>query len=916
MVFDLGCHTASVSWISYLIFDIEYLTDWGHSMKMKTKLTAVAVAISAQLVSMSNLAIAQEQSVEKEQDVELIMVTGSFVRRSENFESPSPLAVLDAGDIDAIGAKSIGDITQTLTINTGAENTPDAFTQNATAGTSNINLRGLGVASTLILLNNKRQVVTAQPNSGGVNFVDTSSLIPMIALNRMEIVKDGASALYGSDAVAGVVNFITKQDYEGAQVTMDYQDGAHGDNKEYTIQGLWGAVADDSSVMAAISYTNRSPLFTEDRRLSRPQDDLSTLGNPGTFFFGGTLPIVDPTGCAEFGGIPFDPIGLPDVTPFQEGFCGFDFGKGYSYVPDESRVSAYFQATKQVTDDIEWTTEVSMARNRAERGGSPSFPILTLPTVPASHPNNPFGSDVGFYGRAFGNDANGQAFPGDPANTESDTFRFMTKLQGETDDGFWEVSYTAARNDFLFSVNDTLGQEIQNALNGFGGNGCDLITGEAGVGACEYYNPFSTSLTTTPNSQNVIDAFTAREVIDSVSNLEVAEAFYSTDLFEMDGGAVGLAVGAQYRYQDLSQDYDSLANQDKFTFVIGNPDIEGDQDVVAVFAEIALPITDTLDAQVALRYEDYGVTTGDTLDYKLAFSWRATEDFSIRASASSSFRAPSIFQRDGGATALNQVRDPLTGSTSFAATRTTGNAELVPEESTAFNMGLSFEPVDDLSIEMDYWSFDFENLIIQENFQAILNAEPQNTDRIVRAGDPLNGPVTQVNTTYINASSLETSGLDIVLGYKLDTDMGSFSPSLSATYILAYDLVDPQAGPIDGVGSRNYNNVGTSSPELRANLGLNWKHESYSANIFARYTDSYTDDQNNLREIDSHLTWDAQLNIDLGGLFETDGGYVLTFGGVNLTDENPPQVFTNGGFDSKVHDPRGRQVYARLAVEF
>jgi iron complex outermembrane receptor protein len=885
-------------------------------MKMKTKLTALAVAISAQLIPMGNFAIAQEESADKEQEFELIMVTGSFVRRSENFESPSPLAVLDAGDIDAIGAKSIGDITQTLTINTGAENTPDAFTQNATAGTSNINLRGLGVASTLILLNNKRQVVTAQANSGGVNFVDTSSLIPMIALNRMEIVKDGASALYGSDAVAGVVNFITKQDYEGAQVSMDYQDGAHGDNKEYTIQGLWGAVGDDSSVMAAISYTNRSPMFTQDRRLSRPQDDLSTLGNPGTFFFGGVLPIVDPTGCAEYGGIPFDPIGLPDATPWQEGFCGFDFGKGYSYVPDESRVSAYFQASKQVTDDIEWTTEISMARNRAERGGSPSFPILTLPTVPASHPNNPFGSDVGFYGRAFGNDANGQAFPGDPANTESDTFRFMTKVQGETDAGFWEISYTAARNDFLFSVNDTLGQEIQNALNGFGGNGCDLITGEAGVGACEYYNPFSTSLTTSPNSQNVIDAFTAREVIDSVSNLEVAEAFYSTNLFEMDGGAVGLAVGAQYRYQDLYQDYDSLANQDKFTFVIGNPDIEGEQDVMALFAEIALPITDTLDAQVALRYEDYGGTTGDTLDYKLAASWRATEDFSLRASASSSFRAPSIFQRDGGATALNQVRDPLTGSTSFAATRTSGNPELVPEESTAFNMGLSFEPVDDLSIEMDYWSFDFENLIIQENFQAILTAEPQNTDRIVRAGDPLNGPVTQVNTTYINASSLETSGLDIVLGYKIDTDMGSFSPSLSATYIMAYDLVDPQAGPIDGVGSRNYNNVGTSSPELRANLGLNWKHESYSANIFARYTDSYTDDQNNLREIDSHLTWDAQLNIDLGGLFETDGAYVLTFGGVNLTDEDPPQVFTNGGFDSKVHDPRGRQVYARLAIEF
>ncbi|MFT6284648.1 MAG: hypothetical protein ACJAXM_001120, partial [Arenicella sp.] len=154
-------------------------------------------------------------------------------------------------------------------------------------------------------------------------------------------------------------------------------------------------------------------------------------------------------------------------------------------------------------------------------------------------------------------------------------------------------------------------------------------------------------------------------------------------------------------------------------------------------------------------------------------------------------------------------------------------------------------------------------------------------------------------------------------------------PSISATYILAYDLVDPQAGPIDGAGSRNNSNIGVSTPELRANLGLNWKHEAYSANIFARYVDSYSDDQNcadgnlfsaacteGFKDVDSHLTWDAQVNIDLGRLFETDGAYVLSLGGVNLTDQDPPQLFTNAGFDSKVHDPRGRQVYARLAIEF
>ena len=897
-------------------------------MRMNTKLTALAVAISTQLLPFGNLAYAQEQPAEQAQDVEKIMVTGSFVRRSENFESPSPLAVMDAGDIEAIGAKSIGDITQTLTINTGAENTPDAFTQNATAGTSNINLRGLGVASTLVLLNNKRQVVTAQPNNSGVNFVDTSSLVPMIALNRMEVVKDGASALYGSDAVAGVVNFITKSNYDGAQVSLDYQDGAHGDNKEYTIQGLWGTTGDDSSILAAVSYTNRSPMFTGDRRLSRPQDDTSSLGGPGSYFLGAT-PFIDPTGCSEYGGYPnlLAPSGT--VPGLEIGFCGFDFGLGYSFVPDESRLTTFFQAKKQVTENIEWTTEVSTGTNRAERGGSPSFPILTFPTVPASHPGNPFGTDVSYFGRELGNMADGNPFPGDPAVTESDTFRFSTMLQGELETGFWEVSYTVAKNDFYFAVNDTLGQEFQNALRGFGGQGCDPVTGEAGVGACEYFNPFASSYTVLPNSQNVIDGFTAREEIDSKSNLEVVEAFISTELFEMEGGAAGIAFGAQYRYQDLTQDYDALANQDRFSFVIGNPDIYGEQDVYAIFGELALPVSDDLDIQIALRYEDYGGTTGDTIDPKFAVSWRATDDFSLRGSISTSFRAPSIFQRDGGGTSLNQMVDPLTGGAAFAAARSTGNKDLVPEESTAYNLGFSLEPIDDWSIEMDYWNFDFTNLIIQENFQAILNADPQNPDRIVRAGDPLNGPLLQVNLTYVNASSLETSGLDFVSSYKMETEAGTFTPSFNATYILAYDLVDPQAGPVDGVGLRNFSNIGVSTPELRANFGINWESDAFSANIFARYVDSYSDDQNcadgnafsaactqGYKAIESHMTWDAQVNIDLGSLFETEEAYILSIGGINLTDENPPQVFTNAGFDSKVHDPRGRQIYARLAIEF
>lgn len=545
-------------------------------MRLHTRKTALAALISAQLAAIPAIAIAQDNQDNKPEakDVELILVTGSFVRRSENFESPSPLAVVDSVAIDAIGAKNIADITQTLTINTGAENNPDAFTQNATAGTSNINLRGLGVASTLVLLNNKRQVVNAQQTNEGLNFVDTSSLVPMIAIDRMEVVKDGASALYGSDAVAGVVNFITKRDYEGAMVTMDYQDGAYGDNKEYILQGLFGANGDKGNVMAAISYTNRSPLFISDHRLSRPQDDTSALGNPGSYFLTvpglGAIPIIDPYGCEQFGGYPSLRAPSGTIPGLEIGLCGFDFGPYYSYVPDESRVNVYSKATYELTDSLTLSAEIGYARNRAERGGAPSFPILTSPVVPASHPQNPFGAPVAFFGRAEGN-----GFKGDPANTESDTFRFSTSLEGELEAGFWELSYTRASNDFLFKVPDVLNTEFQLALNGLGGAKCNPLTGTPGEGDCEYFNPFATSYTTAPNSQYVVDSFTGEEVIDSKSDLEVIEGFASFDIFEMGGGFAGLAIGAQYREEKLSQDYDALANQDSFTFVIGNPDFSG-----------------------------------------------------------------------------------------------------------------------------------------------------------------------------------------------------------------------------------------------------------------------------------------------------------------------------------------------------
>ncbi len=874
--------------------------------------------------------------------IEEVVVTGSYIRRTSQFDSPSPIDSVDATQLEAIGAKNIADVVQTLTINTGSQNNPDAFTQNSTTGTSNFNLRGLGVASTLVLLNGKRQVLTGLPTNDGLNFVDTSSLVPLIAVDNIEILKDGAAALYGSDAVAGVVNFLTRDNFDGLEISADYQTVEdEGDSSEYVLQGLFGAQGDRGSIIAALSFTNRSPLSTEERRLSRPQDDSSNLGNPGSYFFpSGPLvgtPIIDPTGCATgadgtpIGGIPVL-LAPPGTVPgLDVGLCAFDFGDYFSLIADETRLNGFTKASYQLTDSIEAVAEVGFARNRVLRGNSPTFPNLKFPNVPATNPGNPFGTDVNFFGRAIGNGGTVA-----PSINELDTWRTSLGLNGELSNGwYWQVAYVGGKNESVNTTADTLAGEFQDALNGFGGTGCSGPTNPAaapGVGPCQYFNPFASSFSVLPNSADVIASFTADQILDTTSELQTIEGVVSGELFEAPAGMASIAIGAQYRKEELMHDYNSLANQDRFAFVIGNPDFSADRDVNAAFVELGIPLADTFDLQLAVRYESYGGAVGSTTDPKIAGIFRPTDTFTARASYSTSFRAPSLFQANGGATSLNQISDPLNPGLNFAAVRSSANPDLTPEESDAYNIGFSFEPVDGLTLDLDYWAFEFTDVIIQENFQAVLNQFFNDPARVQRVAGP-GSPVTQINVGFVNASSVETNGLDFRAKYQWDTSAGLIQPFIEGTYILTYDLEDPQAGSVDGVGNRNFSNFGTSTPELRFNAGIGWLNGAHSANLFARYISGYDDDQNcaddslpagglcppgtgGFFEVDSHLTFDAQYSLDTAVLLDREVAPVLTFGVINATAEKPPQLFTNGGFDSKVHDPRGRMLYLRFKQSF
>ncbi|WP_298335439.1 TonB-dependent receptor [uncultured Erythrobacter sp.] len=905
-------------------------------MRSFTSLRALAL-LGAGMILAPQAASAQDNEADtsaSEGEGNAILVTGSRIRRQSQADLASPLATLGSENISDIGAQNIGEITQTLTINSGAQNNPDAFTQGGTTGTSNINLRGLGVASTLILLNGKRQTLSAAPTNDGINFVDTSSLIPLIAVDRVEILKDGASSLYGSDAVAGVVNFITRENYEGFTVSGEYTTHtSEGDYSEYNLQALGGINIGDLNLLAAVSYVDRTALTTAERRLSEPADDTSSLGNPGSFFgvpgFPAGAPVIDP-GCADAGGFPnvlsATPAGVPDV-----GFCGFDFGEFFNLVPDEERLTIFVSADLDISDSVRWSAEVGYADNEATRGNSPTFPFLQLgqAVVPDFNPNNPFGANVVFFGRAIGNGGDVS-----PATFESETFRVSSTLEGDFDgllqNGLWNISATYAENNFDSATEDTVTDRFACALRGFNASpafnaatGLDCTAANPFLTANgasiptdgTFFNPFSSALLGgAANSAALLDYITEFAVSDRGAELFVVEGFVSGELFELPSGPVGIAVGAQYREQQISADFDSISVGDGFAFLIGEQPFAGTQDVYAIFGEANVPLAEWADLQLALRFEDYGADGGDTLDPKFALLVRPTDTLSLRGSFSTSFRAPSTFQLQGQSTTLQQVSDPLNGgANAFVAVRAVGNAALTPETSDAFNFGFTYEPIFGLEISADYYNFEFDDAIVQTAPQSIVDADPDGPN-VIRSPA---GTIIQVNNSYVNAASVETSGIDFSIRYRIEADFGTITPSFEGNYVFDYDLQTAIDGPvINGAGNRNFTNFGSPTPELRFNAGLQFETGAHAFNIFGRFIDSYDDDQNGGANIESDFRVDAQYSIDVADFLELDNQVQLTAGVRNLFGVTAPSVATNGGFDSRVHDPRGTLVTVGLVAGF
>ncbi len=963
---------------------------------------------------------------EGSEGIEEVIVTGSYIKRSTE-DSSSPLSVITKADLDAIGATDLKDVVTNLTFNSGSiGGAANAFSgDDSSTGNANVNLRNLGNGATLVLINGKRTVNTNFDNVGA-GYIDLQGLIPNIALERVEIVKDGTSALYGSDAVAGVVNFITRSDFEGIEIQYDHAvDDETGTQKDRLISVLIGASGDAGNITLSASYLDRGGLQIGDRYDDFGRSGLSTFGQPGRYVALGPITSAPdgyfvPVGSATFGpghdpdcdlaSIADGPMGMLGTTP--SGLCIYDFSSFFNLVMEETQAKAHVDASVDISDDIKVYGSVSFSDNHSLRGNS-LYPDVSFAIIPPHH----FGLQLDAARRgiaplpylALQRMMGGHyesSFEDRPLDTDSTYDRTTYRLNLGTE---WD--FALAGRDWTMDASATFSRRAQNNINpsdtvtsnvdaayfGLGGADCDPLSGTAGsgnlgTGACYYYNNFQTSVydPVTGAKWNAADtsawaadpSLTVAEAArmyqnpvellqwmqgeitsDAESEQVVLDLVFAGDIFDMGTDTAGLAVGLQYRKDRYNINIDSNSNNNNFKFIYGAQDWSNTITSTALFVELYLPLTEKVELSLAGRYEDFDEIDKSSFDPKATMLFRATDTLTLRASLGTSFRVGSLLQTGGRATTLLNSTDAFsgTGGLAFRPTLTDGNSDLDPEEADVWNIGFSWLPegaLEGVSVSFDYYNYEYSDLISREAHQALINQDNASrcpdglnqpgtdsydstaplcgvVDRVVHSIGPgipdkvirtAAGSLLRTQASYFNAPSLDTSGIDLLLGYDFALgNMGDFRTTLGISYTLEYDIVTDAGTKVDGVGSRNAGNtIGHALPEFKANMMLGWSKNRHAATMTIKHIDGYEDDlpQSALRgayygtapNIDSMTTIDLQYNLELPEMgFQTESA-VLTLGVKNLANEKPPLVNTDGGFDPFTHDPRGRIYYARFLL--
>jgi iron complex outermembrane recepter protein len=899
------------------------------------------------------LAPATEQEREPSDD-EAMVVTGSRIKRSASLAASAPVEVLDSKAIARTGASNVSDLIQLLTAAQGSGFQGGGNPGNAGGGAygaASINLRGLGAASTLVLVNGRR-LVPSGGGGGAESFADVG-VIPLAAIERVEILKGGGSAIYGADAVGGVVNIITRAAWNGLRLQLDGQGATRADHGEFTVSGAYGAKTERARLMLALSYSRRSELRSDKRPFSQAAN-VDVNGNPGTFILPGFDP-ANPTrtrfpdpGCTNAEGSMLQPIpGTQDVN------CIFNFSRFFTLISGLERAHIFGSGSFDLSKHVTLFAEAQVQRARTNIYATPAYSVPPpLLVVPADHVDNPFGRPATFVGRPFGAAAGAQS-----TVIGDDTFRVVAGARGDIpsdviEDWDWEISGSWGVSRYTSFVSDTLREPLTRALNS--------CSDPKDLSGC--YNPFFSAIdgTGTPNSQKVVDSIYGTATTVSEHFLQTYHAGMSGSLFNLPGGPLGAAVGAELRHERRQTQTDHDSTEQRFTFFLGSTDANASRDVLSGYAELRWPFWTGIELQTAVRverYTDIGRTTpspfaGLSVTPAKIFGPdkvpAALRRLSLTGQVTSAFRAPTLYQANPGFQVVpTPLRIPGNPLPIYSPVQNFGNPSLQPERALVFTGGVNYQPIDALQLFAELWQYDYRNRIALDSAQQVLDRDlmllqdsQPGDPRVVR--DPATGDLVRVQLTQQNiAGKVSTSGVDFGATLTFtDPAFGMISVGAQGTLTLSYTIPRAQAAgrrvpnvqpaqtlePLnctaercEAVGSRNYNTIAPPLPRLRLHAPIVWAFDNHLATVMLHYTSGIAND--NDVQSDGQLGWlGAQLTCDL------QYGYTipdwigkelsLRVGIYNVFDTLPPATRDNNGFETMLYDPRGRMAYLKLVASY
>ena len=953
------------------------------NIRIRSLSGAIQLALAAGFIAAPGASVfAQQDRGDDVQRLEAIQVTGSRIKKAD-VEGQSPVQVISAADIEATGLGSIGDVIQRLSVSGSSLNTkfnsagnfgfsPDG--SGVGSGSTTVSLRNLGAKRTLILVDGLRWV--SESSASGVSAAVDLNTIPASAVDRIEILTDGASSLYGSDAIAGVINIITKKKQDGGAARLYMGDYSTGDGKTQQGNISLGGSSEKFDFFVDLSYYDQKGISSNDWEQSRyPTPGINGTVNPGawssatpngrqvfapadpTQTFGGLCPL---DGGASFCNLSGD--GAGGFRPWSNAER-FNFSPYNLLLTPSKRTGLFAQGTYRITDHVSWNLKGTYTKRESVNQAAPepiflgseagSGGLADFVGIDASNPYNPFGTispEGSFITR--------RPVEGGPRifRQNVDTSYFSTGLNGDFSAGdrqfFWDVNYVNAENKATQTVNGTYNiSHIQRAL----GPIADCTA------PCVPLDMFGGPGSITPDMLNYIQFI---ENDRSQQKLSTWTANISGDLFNLPAGPLAFAGGYEHRKQSGYYTPDSIVTAGESNGVPSGP-TRGEYKVNEFYLELNAPLLADLsfakrvDLSLASRFSDYS-NFGNTTNNKVGLRWQVNDDLTLRSTWAEGFRAPSIGELFGTFARFDaQIQDPCNFATGQAGANCTtlgvpnpatfeqansqisvvtgGNVNLSPETSKSFTVGGVYSPnwgantswSQKLDLEVTYYNIKIKDAIQASDAQTQL-------DRCVATLDPVfcggisrssGGNINGFDNTLFNLGKINTKGIDFGISWLGNqTGIGTFGASLSATKVTSYEAIATDSGlsepRVVGIEVND-----SAIPDWRATARLNWNIGDVNVSWSARYISDLTESCDTVGSFNNcsnatagtnHLGATTYHDLRASWKLPTTMNFVLAGGINNITSKTPPicQSCSLNGYDASTYDLPGRYSYVEASIKF